>query len=85
MEAKQLGISIHLTNSQKLRLIVYFIEQKCGFNGEGVYLSSVQPEYEDGESIRMEAIINSCLRNETNINLYDYVDEDQVLMNQSDE
>lgn len=76
MEANQLGISTDLTNSQKLRLIVYFIEQKCGFNGEGVYLSSEQAEFEDNESVRMEAIINSCLKKGSHINLHDYVDDE---------
>lgn len=66
-------------------MIVYFIEQKCGFNGDGVYLSSERTEFEDSESIRMEAMIKSCLTNGANINVHDYVDEDKMLINQLDE
>lgn len=46
-----------LSNSEILRLCVYFIEKKCNFNGEGIYLNSHAIEFNDDESWQMEEII----------------------------
>lgn len=48
-----------LSKSEILRLCVYFIEKKCGFNGEGVFLNSHATEFNDEESWQMEEIIRN--------------------------
>lgn len=54
-----------LTNSQILRLCVYLIEKKCGFNGEGIFLNSYAVEFNDEESLKMETIIYNSLRSKS--------------------
>lgn len=46
-----------MKNSEILRLCVYLIEKKCGFNGEGIFLNSHAIEFNDDESWQMEEII----------------------------
>lgn len=46
-----------MSKSQTLRLCIYFIEKKCDFNGEGVFLSSHTVEFNDEDSWHMEEII----------------------------
>lgn len=51
--------SNQLTKSQILRLCTYFIEKKCNFNGEGVFIRSHAIEFDDEFSIRMEEAIKT--------------------------
>lgn len=57
---KELNIvANNLTKSQILRLCTYFIEKKCNFNGEGVYIRSHAIEFDDEYSLQMEEIIKA--------------------------
>lgn len=59
-EMEKLSIDAsQLTKSQMLRLCTYFIERKCNFNGEGVFIRSHAVEFDDEYSIRMEEIIKA--------------------------
>ncbi|XP_055306983.1 uncharacterized protein LOC129571238 [Sitodiplosis mosellana] len=51
-----------LSKSELLRLCVYTIEKKSGFNGEGIYLNSRAAEFNDDESWEMEEMVKqiSC-------------------------
>lgn len=65
IEAKKLELNPdQLTKSHILRLCVYLIEKKCGFNGEGVFLNSRITEYDDQENAEMETILRPVLYNE---------------------
>ncbi|XP_031626042.1 uncharacterized protein LOC116342527 isoform X2 [Contarinia nasturtii] len=48
-----------LSKSQILQLCIYFIEQKCNFNYEGMFLNSDATQFQDDESIRFEEIIKA--------------------------
>lgn len=50
-----------LTKSQILRLCVYFIERKCGFNGDGIFFNSKIVELSDEEGSKIESILNACV------------------------
>lgn len=59
-EMEQLNIDpSKLTKSQILRLCTYFIEKKCNFNGEGVFIRSHVTEFDDEYSLQMEEIIKA--------------------------
>lgn len=49
----------NLTKLQILRLCTYFIERKCNFNGEGVFIRSHAVEFDDEYSLQMEDIIKA--------------------------
>lgn len=49
----------NLTKSQILRLCTYFIEKKCNFNGEGIFVRSHAVEFDDEYSLQMEEIIRA--------------------------
>lgn len=51
-----------LSKSQILRLCMYRIEKKSGFNGEGIFLRSRAVEFNDDESWRMEEIIKKTCK-----------------------
>lgn len=52
----------NLSKSQILRLCTYFIEKKCNFNGEGVFIRSHSVEFDDEYSLQMEEIIKAIKR-----------------------
>lgn len=57
---EQLNINpSNLTKPQILRLCAYFIEKKCNFNGEGVFIRSHAIEFDDEYSLKMEEIIKA--------------------------
>lgn len=57
-----IGRRDQLNNSEVLRLVVYFIEQECGFSGEGIFLNVEQKFQNDDDFFELSALCDEFFK-----------------------